>query len=134
MIIIRLGVMHMDMDESLVLFNVQAESKEEVIRTLGSKLHKKGYVTDGFVKGAIEREQEYPTGLPTAPYGIAIPHTDADKVIEAQIAFANTKNPIPFQSMSDASVQVNVNVIFMIAMNKPEKQLEMLQKLMGKFQ
>src|SRR5690625_1564613 len=103
--------MQMIIDEKLVLFDIEVESKEDVIETLGTKLRKNGYVTDEFVKGAVAREQTYPTGLPTSPYGIAIPHTDADKVIEGQIAFANTKNPVAFQSMSDSSVTVDVNIV-----------------------
>src|SRR5690625_515603 len=124
----------MRIDESLVLFNLEVDSKEEVIQILGSQLYKKGYVTDGFVKGAIDREKQFPTGLPTSPYGIAIPHTDSDKVIKAQIAFANTKTPIKFRSMSNANEEVNVNIVFMLALNNPEDQLDMLQKLMAMFQ
>lgn len=124
----------MTLNDDLILFNLKAESWKEVINSLGNRLHDKGFVKDSFITGVLAREEKYPTGLPTSPYGIAIPHTDADKVVTAQVAFANLEKPVKFKSMGNAAEDVDVSVVFMLALNEPEKQLQMLQKLMSLFQ
>ncbi|MDC3424578.1 PTS sugar transporter subunit IIA [Aquibacillus sp. 3ASR75-11] len=124
----------MNIDDELIMINLEAESKERALSVLGSRLHEEGYVTDDFVKSVMEREQVYPTGLPTSPYGLAIPHTDSDKVIKPKIAFATLKEPIKFSSMSNMEEEVDVKIIFMLALKNPHEQLEILQKLTGIFQ
>lgn len=123
----------MKIEESLVLFNVDVRSKEEIIETLAFKLFQNGFVTKDYITDTIKREQQYPTGLPTKPYGIAIPHTDSETVIDSKIAFANLKTPIPFKSMSNANEEIPVKIIFMLALNSSKRQIETIQNLMALF-
>jgi len=123
----------MKIEESLVLFNVDVRSKEEIIETLAFKLFQNGFVTIDYIKDTIKREQLYPTGLPTKPYGIAVPHTGSETVINSKIAFANLKTPIPFKSMSNANEEIPVKIIFMLALNSSKGQIETIQKLMVLF-
>ncbi|KIY20575.1 MULTISPECIES: PTS sugar transporter subunit IIA [Mesobacillus] len=124
----------MKIDDELILINLEAESRERALSVLGNRLYEEGYVTDDFVASVMEREKVYPTGLPTNPYGLAIPHTDADKVIKSKIAFATLKEPVKFSSMNNLNEEVDVKIIFMLALNNPHEQLEILQKLTGIFQ
>jgi len=124
----------MKLNSELVMIELDSASKEEVLKTLGNQLHENGYVTEDFVESILQREKNFPTGLPTTPFGVAIPHTDADKVIEPQMAFASLKNPVPFQAMGSGGDKVEVSLVFMLALNKPEDQLQTLQKLTGLFQ
>lgn len=126
--------MNVKLDKELTLINVEAASKEEVLELLGNKLLDKGFVKEGFVKSVLQREASYPTGLPTQPYGVAIPHTDGDMVNESKIAFASLKNPVRFTAMGQGDVEVEVKLVFMLALKNPADQLETLQKLVGLFQ
>ncbi|MBP1948393.1 PTS sugar transporter subunit IIA [Virgibacillus litoralis] len=124
----------MKLDKELVMIDLDSESKEEALTLLGNQLFDKGFVKENFVESIIERERTFPTGLPTAPFGVAIPHADSDKVNEPQIAFASLKKPVKFSVMGNSDEKIDVRVIFMLALKDPDDQLEMLQKLIGLFQ
>jgi PTS system galactitol-specific IIA component len=124
----------MKLDKELVAIELEAETKEEVLSLLGNRLLEKGYVKEGFVESILAREKAFPTGLPTEPFGVAIPHTDGDMVNEAKIAFASLKKPVKFFVMGQNNELVDIKVVFLLALTTPEGQLEMLQKLVGLFQ
>src|SRR5699024_9634505 len=71
----------------------------------------------------------FPTGLPTSPCAVAIPHTDTDKVLESKIALAILKEPVSFSNMGDASIEVDVKIVFMLAIEAPGEQVTTLQNL-----
>ena len=121
----------MRIEEDLVFINLEAATKEEALQLMGARLATQEFVKEGFIVSILEREKNYPTGLPTEPFGVAIPHTDGDMVHDSKIAFASLKKPIQFLMMGTADKLVDVKLIFMLALKNPEDQLETLQKLMG---
>lgn len=128
------GEWRMKIDKELVVIDLEADSKEEVLTVLGTQLTEQGFVKEEFVESVLKREMSYPTGLPTSPFGVAIPHTDGDMVNHSKIAFASLKNPVKFTAMGQGEAQVDVKLVFMLALQKPADQLESLQKLVGLFQ
>ncbi len=121
-------------DESIILLDVEAETRDEVLTTIGDNLVNKHLVRPSFVPAIIERENEFPTGLPTAGVSVAIPHTDVEHVIQKNISVAILKDEVEFGVMGDDSEQVPVKIIFMLAMDEAHSQLSLLQKLMQIFQ
>ncbi|MDQ0430749.1 PTS system galactitol-specific IIA component [Planomicrobium stackebrandtii] len=124
----------MRIEEELAIIELEADSKEQVLQLLGSRLIDQGYVKEGFIESILKREVAYPTGLPTEPFGVAIPHTDGDMVHRSTVAFASLKKPVQFLMMGTDDKLVDVQLIFMLALKSPDDQLEMLQKLMGLIQ
>ncbi|TWT25997.1 PTS sugar transporter subunit IIA [Planomicrobium sp. CPCC 101110] len=124
----------MKLDKELIVLNLEASSKEEVLEVLGNLLTEHGVVKEGFIESVLQREKEFPTGLPTEPFGVAIPHTDGDMVHDSKIAFASLKNPVKFAAMGGSAELVDVKIVFMLALNSSQGQLDMLQKLVGLFQ
>lgn len=131
---IRKGEWTMRVAEELVIIEMETDSKEEILDLLGTRLFEQGFVKEGFVESILQREKNYPTGLPTEPYGVAIPHTDGNMVNRSTIAFASLKNPVKFLMMGTDDKLVDVKLIFMLALKNPDDQLEMLQKLIGLIQ
>lgn len=121
-------------DRKITFFNLEVNNRDEVLKTMADRLYKEDLVNDSFYKGIQDREDTFPTGLSAVPYGIAIPHTDADKIKTPQIAFASLKNPVKFQQMGNQTEEVEVSLIFMLALKKADEQISMLQKLMDIFQ
>lgn len=121
-------------DESVILMNVEAENDEEVLKKIGGNLVDKGLVKDSFVPAIVEREKEYPTGLPTAGVSVAIPHTDVEHVNQKAISVALLDRPVDFHVMGDDAETTPVRIVFMLAMNESHAQLSLLQKLMQIFQ
>lgn len=115
--------------EALV-FGLEADSAEEVIRNLAGKLMYAGYVRESYVESVLAREQKQPTGLPLeGRFNAAIPHTDVDYVIKPGIAMATLNRPVMFRNMVNPDEEVAVHLVFLLALDQPKSQIEMLQQL-----
>lgn len=121
-------------EHKIFLLDINLERREEVLRYVANKLERSGVVTEEFGQAIIDRENRFPTGLCINGTGIAIPHTDADKVNESQIAIAKLNNRISFIEMGSKDKEVEVDYIFMLALNGSKEQLNVLQKLVNLFQ
>jgi PTS system galactitol-specific IIA component len=117
------------LDPDFVICNLKALDAEKVIRHLGGLLYEKGLVKDTFVEAILAREKEMPTGLPIGEINAAIPHADIEHVIEPALAVATLREPVSFQVMVNPEESVEVSIVFLLALNKPHDQIEMLQKV-----
>ena len=109
-------------------------SKEDAMKSLASLLEERGFVKNTFSKAVLDREIVFPTGLPTQPYGIAIPHTDSEHVNRGAIAVGILRFPVAFQEMGDLDSLVDVSIISMLAIDDPKLVIPTLRKLAGAFQ
>jgi len=121
-------------DSSVILLDVEANTKEEVLRTMAANLEEKDLIKDSYVEAVIAREQEFATGLPTAGYSVAIPHTDVEHVNQKTISVAILKDPVDFGVMGDPDGTTPVKIVFLLAMDESDAQLNLLQRLMQIFQ
>lgn len=121
--------------KELILDPLEAESGEDAIRKLGGVLVSNGYVDPSYTRSVIERESNFPTGLPLPDAVIAIPHaTPAGNVFKDSIAVARLLKPVKFHSMEDPEQEVSVNLIFLLALKDSHSHLDMLKKLFTVFQ
>lgn len=118
-------------DESLILLDLKATTKEEVLSTMGQHLLDLGLVKETFISAILRRESEFPTGLPTEGIPVAIPHTDSEHVIRNAISVAVLKRSVPFVIMGTENETVPVKIIFLLALKNAETQLNFLQKLVS---
>lgn len=120
--------------ERVILQQQDLKNKDEALTVVASELARKGVVNSGFLPAIIKREKVYPTGLALQDgLGVAIPHTDPDKVKREQLGFISLKKPIEFGQMGDADSKVKVSIIFILCLKSPDKQLNMLKNLMNMF-
>lgn len=119
------------LSEELILTDIEAENSSTAIHKLGGLLLDKGYVKETYPKAVSEREKTFPTGLPSKGVGVAIPHTDIEHVNKPAIAIGTLKQPVSFKMMGNPEENVDVEVVFMLAIKDPKLQLEMLQNLMA---
>lgn len=123
--------MELYLDEELVFRNVQAKTDSEVLAFLASEMYKKNYVKEEYIQAIQEREKEYPTGLPSTPPGIAIPHANYEMVNKTTLAIATLKDPVLFHNMENNNEQLPIQIVIMMAIGEPHGQVEMLQKIVG---
>lgn len=115
---------------SAICVQLAAADSREVIATLSERLYGAGFVRETFANAALEREAQLPTGLPLdGQFNAAIPHTDVEHVIHSALALATLPEPIGFQNMIDPEEAVPVQLVILMAMDKPESQVEMLQEI-----
>ena len=115
--------------ENLIFPNLQIGNKDDLFKILYEQLHQKGYVKESYFNGITEREKCFPTGLQLQTYGCALPHTDLEHVKKPAICVATLKDPIVFRSMENQQKEVNVSLVFMLALNKSEYQIAALKQL-----
>lgn len=118
-------------DQKIIKLQADVQSSTEIITLLAQMLKQKTIVKDNYLSHVLTREKDFPTGLQLeSGIGVAIPHTDSKYVKTSQIAVATLKKPIVFKSMVNKAVDVEVSLVFMIAMSKPHEQAQLLSNLM----
>ncbi|MED1443358.1 PTS sugar transporter subunit IIA [Aeribacillus composti] len=122
------------LDEDIICLDVDKKTNEDVITYMFEKMKKKNYVKESFLKAVLSREKVYSTGLPLENMGVAIPHTDPEHVNIPTVGVAVLREPVTFQMMGNPSQAVEVEIVFILAIKDPNKQLTMLEKLMEMFQ
>jgi len=118
-------------DEKMIQIGAQAVNTEEAIKLPGAMMAKEGFVEEAYWEDVYKREQTFPTGLPTQPVAIAIPHADPDKVIKSGIAIAMFSQPVRFRVMgSNEADELDVPVVFMSALKDFKQQTAVIRDLL----
>jgi PTS system galactitol-specific IIA component len=119
------------LNEEHILTGVEAADAQDAIGKLTEVLVETDYVTPEFSEDVWEREGTFPTGLPTQPLAVAIPHADPDHVKRSAVCVGVLNSPVRFSQMgTDGSTVLDVPIIFLLAIKEKEKQVEMIQQLM----
>lgn len=105
--------------------------QEQLLAEMSQVLLENGFVKESFPAAVIEREKNFPTGLPTMGISVAIPHTDSEHVQQAGFLVGVLEKPVTFEIMASNQEYVEVELVFMLAIKEPEQQLTMLQSLIG---
>ncbi len=117
---------------SSVALHYAAGDSTDVITHLGKLFFDAGYVRETFVDAALERESRLPTGLPlSGEVNAAIPHTEVEHVLKPGLAMATLASPVIFQNMVSPEEAVPCQLVFVMALDQPKAQIEMLQEIAG---
>ena len=92
-------------EENLITFNLNASTKEEVIRELVDSISNSNMVNNAeqLYKDVIERESLVTTGV---GYGVAFPHAKTKAVKGIVIAFGRSTDGIEFDAMDHKPVKL----------------------------
>lgn len=124
----------MEVRPKVITMELDVKTKEEALTRLANMLVAEGCVETSYTHHILKREHDYPTGLPTKPHGIALPHTDCEYVRNNLIVFASLKEPIMFKQMGNSDCHVRVSFIFMVVTNEENFHLKLLSNLINRFQ
>jgi PTS system galactitol-specific IIA component len=117
---------------NLISLHYTAKDSTDVITHLGKQLFDEGYVRETFVVAALDRESRLPTGLPLGgDVNAAIPHTEVEHVKKPGLAMATLTAPVAFQNMISPEETVPCQLVFVLALDQPKAQIEMLQEIAG---
>lgn len=115
--------------EELIFIEPEIPSHDAygVIQFLCERLTEKGIVGSDYSQAVIEREGRFPTGLPTLPHAIALPHAESGGVNQTAIALAVLKNPVKFRAMDFPDKLLDVRLVLLLAVAESSFQITMLQ-------
>lgn len=114
---------------NLVVCGLRADTWEEVLRHLAGLLRENNFVKDSFVEAVLERERQMPTGIPVNEISVAVPHGDVEHVLAPAVAVATLDRPVPFRVMVNPQEVTDVSLVFMLALDKPDAQIQALQEV-----
>ncbi|MFZ7132267.1 MAG: PTS sugar transporter subunit IIA [Eubacteriales bacterium] len=122
---------NINIKEQYILIDHEAETQYQALEDLCKPLVEDKVIKKEYVDAVIEREKIWPTGLPTQPIGVAIPHADGKNLVnKSSLAIAVLKEPILFNEAGGSDdKKINVKVIFLISMDSSEGQIAILQAL-----
>lgn len=119
----------------IIGYKITGEDRDEVLHEMADYLISRGLVKDTYGDSVIERENKYPTGIDTEPIPVAIPHSEREEVIKTAILVGQTKESgVSFQKIEGDGVWIRSKVVFMLAVDTDQGQLEVISKLMGVIQ
>lgn len=121
-------------EPDLVRLNVQANDKREAISALAETLLAAGKVRESYLEAVLAREAESPTGLPTPGVAIAIPHTDPEHCVEPAVAVGTLRDAVEFEEMGSPGSTLEIRIVFLLSITKPEDHVEWLSRLASAFQ
>lgn len=119
----------------LLQFDMEVKDQQDFFEKMAAILCEKGYVKPTYLDAIKLRESNYPTGLPTEPYPVAIPHAEAVNIIKPFIALVRLKNPVDWCEMGTEPGEsvLQVKLIFALGFQKGGDQIDILQTLAEKF-
>ncbi|GCF92712.1 PTS sugar transporter subunit IIA [Enterococcus florum] len=100
---------------------------------VSQKLSQLNFIQDSYPNAIKEREKEYPTGLETPTFAVAIPHTDPTHIKEPFIYIVKLQQEVSFGQMGTTEEYIQAKYAFFLGFNKGEDQLQLLQTLMAMF-
>lgn len=109
---------------------VRVDSRDDAIRAAAAPLLAAGKITPDYIDAVIDRENEFPTGLPAA-LGVAIPHADPEQVLEEGISIVTLENPVIFHGMGAPEEKIEVYLLFFLAIKDGASQVEILQQIVS---
>lgn len=119
--------------KELMSLDIKSKGQEDIIGHMYNKLYHLGYVTEDYKEAILSREKEFPTGLPTDPAAVAIPHVDSKYICKPFIYFVRLNEPINWYEMGSDNT-VNVKYIFALGFNDEINHISGLQNLIDKVQ
>ncbi|MFT8661412.1 PTS sugar transporter subunit IIA [Liquorilactobacillus ghanensis] len=116
------------MKPNLVLYDLVANTKKEVINKLADLYQKTGVIQEkeAYIISVMKREEEGTTGIGD---GIAIPHGQSETVKESAVVIAKLKEPVEWHSLDDLPVKY----VFLLAIpdEGDQEHLKILSQLAG---
>ncbi|MEB3363602.1 PTS sugar transporter subunit IIA [Lactobacillus sp. R2/2] len=96
------------------------------------KVISKRFGKAGICGGFDQKRKEFPTGLMTKNFNIAIPHADPENVNAPFIYILRLAKPIVVEQMADRE-KIKVKDVFILGIKDGRKQVDVLAALMNLF-
>jgi galactitol PTS system EIIA component len=116
-------------NEKIIATKILVKDSTEVIKEMGKRLLQAGLVYDNFIPAVIQREEFYPTGLPTK-IPVSLCHTDAEYITASFLTLATLKKPIPFREMGNPESIQDVKIVFVLGVKEKNEHTAVLKKIM----
>ena len=113
--------------------SLNASSANDALGKIATSGYKLDLMKQSWLSAVIDREREFPTGLPT-PVAVAIPHTDSIHVKANGIGFFRLVHPVTFGEMGSSASTLEVSIIIPLLITDPKNQVDLLMQVVTALQ
>ena len=113
--------------------SLDATSAIDALEKIATHGYEQGFVEQSWLAAVVDREKEFPTGLPT-PIPVAIPHTDSTHVKTNGIGFFRLVRPVSFGEMGSIAGNIDVSIIIPLLITDPKDQVDLLTSVINAVQ
>jgi PTS system galactitol-specific IIA component len=110
------------------------QNREDVLALLSTSMLEEGWVLPGHTGAVLEREERFPTGLHTKGVEIAIPHADPKWTVLPAMVVGFLEQPVIFKPMGGVGLDVEAQLVFLLAIQNPDDHIEFLKSLVSIFE
>lgn len=103
--------------------------QHQLYEFLARTLYDEGYVKESFEEALKEREKQYPTGIVSNPYNIALPHVDEHHVKKNALVVIIEEEPLLFHRMDCIKEEIEVKVIFLLLIKDLNLHMQAISNL-----
>jgi PTS system galactitol-specific IIA component len=115
-----------------IMYQTNFQTKEELFQGVTKFLVDKDWATMEFEAALREREERFPTGLPSDP-PVAIPHSDGTYAKEDVIVGILNEQPLEFYQMgTNKTTLLTPRIIFVLLVRDKVTHLDQLQRIIEK--
>ncbi len=100
-----------------------------LLTLLANSLYEDGLVKKSFLKGVLDREAIYPTGIDMETHSIAIPHTEFEHVIQTGFAVAINHAGVEFHRTDEPDKVVKPAIVVLMAIDPSCEKVAVIQSL-----
>jgi PTS system galactitol-specific IIA component len=115
-----------------IVIKGHAEDNYKAIGLCADALCNAGCVTEDFKNNCIDREKNFPTGLPFE-MPVAMPHSKSSAVNKDAICLLILDKPVTFYRMDEETEKLDAKMVFNLAITNPNGHIKVLQNLMKTF-
>ncbi|BBB48918.1 PTS system, galactitol-specific IIA component [Pelolinea submarina] len=117
----------------IVVDKMNVGTSTEVLEKLSGSLYAQKAVNEHFQAAVIEREHNFPTGMPTK-IPAALPHTDSEYCLRKALAVGVLEKPVTFGLMGGEDGEtIDTKMVFMLSLPNPKSQIVIIQKILEIF-
>lgn len=116
------------LDEDLFIKNIDVTTQFSLFQKIGKILERKNYVTEEYIEAISKREKEYPTGIITSLYEVAIPHVDAKYAKVNTLYVLTSKEGIEFENSEDEG-NLKAKIVFGIIIKDHDSHIDFLVQI-----
>lgn len=109
---------------------LKADSALDALTQIATLGYENNLVAQSWLAAVTQREQDFPTGLPTA-VPVAIPHTDSIHVKQDGIGYFRLTQPVEFGEMGSLENKIKVSVIIPLLITNPKDQTSLLMSVIA---
>lgn len=103
---------------------IECSNQNEFFSKISKDFLDNNLVEPSFCEAIVKREKEFPTGLETSTYNVALNHVDSEHVKTNALFIYKLKKPISYHKMDNPDETIDVDIVFVLLIKDHDLQVK----------